>query len=258
MRWSRIWLLYLVFLVYGSLVPFEFRPMSLSEALGRFRDIPWLHLGVASRADWVANLVLYVPVGYGAAAFLCRSRAGLARVAGAVSALVLGVGLALGVEFAQVFFPRTVSLNDLAAEGLGTAGGVVMALAAGRREDRLWQAVRRGGPASLRAALVLYALFYAAYALFPFDFLVSVAELRAKWHSGLMVWGWGAGPGWPLQVAVLKLCAEVIAALPLGILAALSSKRRLSVWTALAGGLLLGGTVEAAQFFIASGMSQGA
>ena len=55
-------LLYLAFVVYGSLIPFEYRAHTLDGALARFAHIPWLDLGTASRADWVANLVLYVPL----------------------------------------------------------------------------------------------------------------------------------------------------------------------------------------------------
>jgi hypothetical protein len=45
------WLAWLAFVVYGSLLPFDWQPLPLAQALARFHDIPFLHLGVESRAD---------------------------------------------------------------------------------------------------------------------------------------------------------------------------------------------------------------
>ena len=57
-------LAYLAFVVYGSLVPLDFRPIPLDQAWLSFQQVPFLSLGVGSRADWVANGVLYVPLGF--------------------------------------------------------------------------------------------------------------------------------------------------------------------------------------------------
>ena len=57
------WLGWLVFVVYGSLVPLDYVALPLDHALAAFRNIPFLSLGLDSRADWVANGVLYAPLG---------------------------------------------------------------------------------------------------------------------------------------------------------------------------------------------------
>ena len=57
-------LVYSAFVIYGSLVPLDFRALPLDDAMARFSQIQLLKLGVGSRADWVANLILYVPLGY--------------------------------------------------------------------------------------------------------------------------------------------------------------------------------------------------
>ena len=61
--------LYLVFVVYGSLVPLDFTPLPLDEAIERFRRIRFLNLGIGSRADWVANGLLMIPLAF----LLCGS-----------------------------------------------------------------------------------------------------------------------------------------------------------------------------------------
>ena len=53
---------YLVFVVYGSLVPLDYTPVPWDEAVERFRNIRFLQLGIGSRADWVANLLLFIPL----------------------------------------------------------------------------------------------------------------------------------------------------------------------------------------------------
>jgi VanZ family protein len=106
---------YLAFVVYGSLLPFELRDLSFPQALQAFADIRFLDLDVASRADWIANIVLYIPL-----AFLgCTWAAGTRRLKVARSfaiglVFVFCVSIAVTIEFTQLFFaPRTVSLNDL-------------------------------------------------------------------------------------------------------------------------------------------------
>ena len=50
--------LYLVFVIYGSLVPLVPTHLSFETALTHFKHMPYLNLGAASRADWIANIVL--------------------------------------------------------------------------------------------------------------------------------------------------------------------------------------------------------
>ncbi len=57
-------LLYALFCLYGSWVPFHFRGVGLDEAMDRFRNLPYLQIGVGRRADWVANLLLFMPLGF--------------------------------------------------------------------------------------------------------------------------------------------------------------------------------------------------
>ncbi|WP_347258956.1 VanZ family protein, partial [Methylocaldum sp.] len=119
-------LVYLVFVVYGSLVPFEYRAYTFDEAVKQFSAIQYLDLGIESRADWVANIVLYVPLSFLGCAWGVGIRStGALRHLTALSIFVFCLAVAVAVEFTQIFFaPRTVSLNDLLAETLGSAGGI--------------------------------------------------------------------------------------------------------------------------------------
>jgi VanZ family protein len=198
-----------------------------------------------------------VPLGYLLMAWLHRG-AGRGSVPRGLLALALCVALAVAVEFTQIWFaPRTVSLNDLVAEVLGGSLGIALWYALRGTVGQRFRDLLAGGGHALEAALVAYAVAYIALSLFPFDFLVSRAELAWKLSSdrvGLLLAGGGCEG---LTRCVAGRAAEVVATLPLGLLVALRRPRTGAVPAALGHGLMLGAALEAAQFFTASGVSQG-
>ena len=248
-----------LFIVYGSLLPFEIRHHTLAEAWAFFRHIPYLKLGVASRADWIANIVLYIPFAFFANAWLAHGRTHVARHVRRIALVVAaGATLAVAVEFTQIWFaPRTVSLNDIIAEVIGTVIGVALWESAGRRLSALGVKIMAGGPAAVQSTAVLYVLAYIALSLFPYDFTVSGRVLAAKLANGHAHWLLAnCGGGF---ICLVKLIAEVVAVMPVGALLDMLFRqdRRWNFRTALYAGLGLGLIIEVSQFFLASGVSQG-
>ncbi len=45
-------------------IPFQFRSLPIEEAIDRFRHLPYLNLGIQSRADFVANILLFIPLSF--------------------------------------------------------------------------------------------------------------------------------------------------------------------------------------------------
>jgi len=259
-RWRAFWafLLYLGFVVYGSLLPFRYRDLGLEQALARFAEIAYLDLGVGSRADWVANIVLYVPLAFLACAWIGGLRLpGVLRVgATAVLAFALSLAIAVAVEFTQLFFaPRTVSLNDLLAEGLGALGGIALWAFGRVRVVRLLDAFAEGGRESLTAAIAAYALVYLALSLFPYDLLISASELAWKLESGNQGWLVAGSCGAWLPCGA-RLMGDAIGIAPLGVLLGLLVPRA-SHWRVFLAGLLIGLILEGLQLLLASGVSQG-
>jgi glycopeptide antibiotics resistance protein len=255
----RYLLLYLVFIVYGSLVPFDFHAQTLESALAEFRAIRYLDLGVGSRADLIANFLLYLPLGWFAAGRgLWRRRHHLARATLILGIVALGVLLAVGVEFTQIFFkPRTVSQNDLYAESLGMLAGVLAWVYAQPLREHIQRLAHSGGAAALRALLLVYLLGYLTLSLFPFDFVISGAELDAKLGSDRQHWFMSTAGCTSALRCVAKLGAEVIAAIPIGILIGLRRHGPFALALPLVAGALLGIALEFTQVFLASGVSQG-
>src|SRR5580700_1904877 len=124
--YAFVFLLVVVFILYGSLYPFQFhaRPAEtdpFAYLLSTWRD--WDHGG-----DLVANILLYIPFGFlGVGAF--------GRWA-ALPILLAGAALAAGVELAQFHDQgRVTSMGDVYADTIGGGIGVIAALVvgAGRR-----------------------------------------------------------------------------------------------------------------------------
>ena len=252
-----LWVGYLFFVVYGSLIPFDFKALPFDRAWAQFLKTPMLALGVESRADWIANGVLYVPIGFLTAHLLLQqSRAH--RMVALVVSILFSSALALSVEFSQLYFPsRTVSLNDLLAEFVGAVLGVFLALQHSDWMKNLLK-IRIIDPRRfVLHAVEAYLFAYVAFSLFPFDVLLSSAELGKKLQSD--GWGWilaGAAHGDAL--VPLKVFSEFLLTLPFGLyLAYRRSLRPVSALQAALLGLLLGSFIEIAQLFTATGVSQG-
>lgn len=212
------WLIYVVFVVYGSLVPFEFVPLPFGAAWTKFLATELLDVGVHGRGDWVSNGVLYVPVGFLTFSLLLGRGAVWARAVASVGATAFVFALAVAVEFLQLYFPgRTVSLNDLIAEWIGGLFGAFVAVYWGTHFWRLisaWQ--HQALPSLMSYALRAYAALYILFGFFPFDFILSATELQEKYYSSN--WGWFVAPdflGGGILTMTVKLIAEGVAVLPL-------------------------------------------
>ena len=180
-------LLYSVFVIYGSLVPLEFHAIPWDEAVTRFTAIPFLNLGIGSRADWVANLLLFIPLTF---MWMGALSAGGNRVRKVLASLVLlpaAAALSLGIEFTQLFFPqRTVSQNDIFAESLGGLIGILIWWGAGSHFVKWlqsWQQTHARSALAERLAWVYLAgvLFYN---VLPLDLTISLVEIFHKWQDG--------------------------------------------------------------------------
>ncbi|HEY5806519.1 MAG TPA: VanZ family protein [Povalibacter sp.] len=112
-------------IAYGSLYPFNFKPDALQRGLlDALRELSWARAG---RGDRVANVLLYLPLGFCLFLWLAPR---VRRATSVVVATLLGSVLSLTIEVSQVYISsRVPSLTDLTLNVLGTlvgaTGGVV-------------------------------------------------------------------------------------------------------------------------------------
>ena len=259
----RGWIAWCAFVVYGSLLPFELRAVPWDRAVVEFAHLPWLNMGLGGRLDWLANALLYIPIGFvGTCTFLDEPRghgaSGSLHIAWAsLAVFIAGSVLALVVEFTQIHFPpRTVSLNDVIAEVGGTAIGCVMAILFGRAFVRLLTRAASTDAPPRAALLQLYLLIYLGLSFFPFDFSTAAAVFERIATGGTGWWIAQTNAARPTREA-LQVLGEALLTVPFGL--ALGGAPRLLRWP-IAGmlGIGLGIVIEVSQLFLLSATSQGA
>ena len=170
-----------------SLVPFQFAWPGLDHVWATVAT-RW-EWGITSRANFIANTLLLVPLGFcGAGAHVQRRSPRLATGQLAL-VCVLAVGVAGVAELLQVFTPgRTPSGADVVAQTLGAIAGVVAWLML-RHEVYTWAShvTARRASSAIVMALCGYGALYSLGQLLPLDVTVSLSNLAAKYRQGGIV-----------------------------------------------------------------------
>jgi glycopeptide antibiotics resistance protein len=182
--------LWMAFAVYGSLVPLHYRAVSLNIAIERFRHLPPLWTGIGTRADWVANILLFIPLTFLWMGALTSGRGRGARIAVTLAVLPAACLASIAIEFAQIWFPgRTVSKNDIFAETLGGVIGVAAWWIVGAHLTNWLGSGRsdRRSRSALQWVLEAYVIVFVFFELIPFDLTISVTDLARKITSGAVV-----------------------------------------------------------------------
>lgn len=244
---------YLIFVIYGSLVPLHFVPIPFDRAITEFQNIHFLDLGIDSRADWVANLLLFIPLSFLYNQLATSNKTGAAKHVVSFVVLLVSIGLAFGIEFTQLFFPnRTVSQNDIWAESLGGGIGIACQYLWGAKLqiylDRLWQQESR--KTRLMRVLNVYLTILLAFSVLPLDLTISPVELYHKWQEGRIVLvPFGAFQG-VLSEELYETLTDILVWVPAGFLWSLDKKYSILRITVMGGLAAL--FIEVAQLFVYS------
>jgi VanZ family protein len=253
-RWLLLALLgYLAFVIYGSLVPWQFRPLPLNIALEQFSNIRYLQLGISSRADWVANILLFIPFAFLLAACFLPSRSNKPTVLSALFLWLICLALALAIEFTQLYFPqRTVSINDIIAESFGALLGIMLFYLFGQRILHYLHtvALMQGSQRSLlKYLLMAYIALFTLYNILPLDLTLSPIELYKKWReSRIILLPFSAYHGAFIEV-FYAIFSDVLLWCPIAILLYLQQHSRASIYIKL---IALACLIEFFQLFVYS------
>ena len=184
-----IFFFYLFFVIYGSLVPLIYVYIPFDVAVNRFFNIRFLDLGVTSRADWVANGLLFIPLTFLWLAAFWSEVISFRKYFLIVTALAISVCLPLLIEFTQLYFPtRTVSQNDIMAEAIGGLIGILSWLTFKEKFMHLMAGLfSKTFADKWRVYLTIYLVCMLAYSIMPLDLTLSPVELYRKWDKGLLI-----------------------------------------------------------------------
>ncbi|MCD4699083.1 MAG: VanZ family protein [Phycisphaerae bacterium] len=245
--------IYLGLVVYGSLVPLEFRYVPFEQAVRKFREIPHLHLGIQSRSDLVANFLLFIPLTFVAMGALTQENRRRAKLLIAISIAVTMALLSAAVEFTQIYFPgRTTSQNDIFAETAGGIAGILLWFCFGGRITRWARSLWAEKARDRLAAKILtgYVVLLIIYQMLPLDLTISLTELYHKWKASQVNIFPFCDPG---GVDVYTILSKVAVMIPTGyLLMLLQHRRRYRIFRAVAQVCVLAALIEAAQLFVLS------
>jgi len=119
-----LWLGYAGFVIYGSLMPFQFQSLPFDDACAQYLAGQRVGDTAFSWRDFVTNIVLYLPIGFLAAGGWPSSQRRGAHPLAPLSIITFGCILSAGIEFLQLYFPPRVSWRyDLFGNALGTLLG---------------------------------------------------------------------------------------------------------------------------------------
>ena len=260
-HYAWITIAFILFVVYGSLVPLEARPLSWSDACTRYQEAMTRGVSFESRSDWLANILLFIPLGFvGMAAFsVDRREVSPLAIIGAIAGCVL---LSSAIEFLQLWFPsRYTSVNDIVAETFGGIIGVGIWMVGGpcitSYIRALWS--MQGAGSTTARWIPGYLILLVLVNGMPFDLTLSPGELKQKYKQGrvilapfTMVRTKKAPNGEPLDL-VQKAIVNVYYFLPAGVLlAGFRGRATSNPFLILCFGICLASAIEVMQLFIYS------
>ncbi len=159
-------------ILYGSLYPFEFHNY-VDPAQGMRHLLSTWHTR-SSIGDLLANILLYLPLGF----FAAKTAVRLPPLLRVSIAFLAGALLSMSIEYAQLWdLQRVSAMSDVYANSIGAFLGAVAgtALAIDLHVSH-WKELRR------RPFAFLMILCWIAYRLFPF---VPVIDAHKYWHAVL-------------------------------------------------------------------------
>jgi len=185
-RW--LWLawavLYALAVLYVSTVVsvYGFRPaeFDLDEGWRRFLLVRYIDHGSDQRADWTANLLMIVPLGFLLTAALWPRQRSAWRLPAAMTALAVALVYVLAVKFVQLWFPRTVTINYITAQAIGAAVGVLAYALGHGFLGRTMHHLHFGGRSGLVVTLGIASLIACVFTLVPFDIIVSAQDFSER------------------------------------------------------------------------------
>ena len=248
----RLWLLFTLFIVYGTTIPFHFSD-DADSIRAKAAAIPWNPLtrpgGTRlSIPDAVQNVMLFVPFGV-LGGLACRRRLVSQPLRVAV-VTVAGSALSILVESLQLLTTdRSTAASDVAANTIGTLAGVIateparsLALSLLRAPGASrWLSSRWAYPALTAVAVLAVAAWQ------PFDLTLDVSTVVSKVRA-LLRDPWQAGP-WTDEGNAIVLYA--LTAIVLSKWLAACGVAHASVKAIVIGGTLAVG-LEMSQMFVGS------
>lgn len=174
----------MLFIAYGSYVPFEVQPREWDDATAAFQTALDRWVSPSSRSDFAANIALGIPLGFCLLGAVRVDRPGRWAAAGVGLLVAAACGLfAAVVEFGQLYFKeRVCSGADITAQTLGGLIGAGAWVFAGQwATDKLRRACDTDAVRKTTAPLLVgYAVLLLVLQTLPLDLTASPYDIAHR------------------------------------------------------------------------------
>ncbi|MBR0239001.1 MAG: VanZ family protein [Thermoguttaceae bacterium] len=183
-------ILFYIFLFYGSLTPFEFKPVHIGWNEG-VSQILATGGHIESQMDWYVNLFLGIPAGFFMLGVLCLDKKLLWSALCAAPVILVCFVMAFIVERLQLYtINRNCALSDIIAQTCGAGIGCVIWAISGQS---IWDELRRvwngsGIQSVITAFILLYFLVLIIDAWSPFNFVYALGDIWDRWKNLDVFW----------------------------------------------------------------------
>ena len=248
---------FIAFAIYISLIPFDFRRISLAEAWGTFDEALATWPKRVSRSDALANALMFCPIGFALMGSLLADRTTRWPLLWSPLAILpISLLSSFAAEFVQTFTTDRVPTRiDIMSQTAGCVIGMAAWVVAGMPLTRWVRATLAASPEDRWARVLIgYTAAWVFINLAPFDVTFDLGDLGNRVATGAITIVPFTGRDLPGTRMVWDTLAEILGAIPIGIAAVMGWNRtsRRSLATAFAVGAPLIAGVEVAQVFIRS------
>jgi glycopeptide antibiotics resistance protein len=248
-----------LFAVYVSVVPFDFRFVAWDDAWMSFRvRVLTLMSPPVSRTNFLANILLFIPIGFFGTAALLADRSLRPASAGAVLGAFAWAGsVSLAAEFLQVFEAgRVPAAADVWAQAAGAIIGIAGWLLVGA-DLTAWLRAASTGSRDDRLVHVLgaYVIVWIFVQLAPFDVTLNLPAIARRLRALLAEPAWWRESGVAPARAIWNAAATTLAAAPIGaagLVVATARGQRRSIVSAVVYGSAVVALIEAVQLLVIS------
>lgn len=177
-------------MIYGSLVPLQFRPISMPEAWSVFRNLTLRPLDEVSRIDWSTNIILGMPASFLGLSVFYRIHKISALLFLTCIVFIVCLLTSVSAEYLQIFFSsRVPSLNDIAAQALGEVAGIVLYFIFGKQIIRGLHIFVESSLnfSKLQCLFIGYLILIILYNVLPLDLTLNPADIHHKWKTGHII-----------------------------------------------------------------------
>lgn len=186
---ASLFILYLIFIIYGSLVPFTLEHIPFKDAWIQFSELKFISISDISKIDWLTNILLGVPASFMGMAIFYRNTKIALTLFTACTIFTICLATSWTAEFLQIFFAsRTPSINDIAAQTIGAGIGFGCWFIFGK--ELTYAAISFFKKHSLSSKYQYlfwsYIIVVLIYNIMPLDLSLNPIDIYHKWKDGLI------------------------------------------------------------------------